>query len=61
MMALAIVIFVIDLMAIINIVQSVARPPAKALWIVAVILLPVLGAGAWFLAPAPRRSSSRMR
>lgn len=57
MMALAILVFVIDLVVIISIVQSVARPAAKALWILAVVLLPVVGAVAWFLAPAPRRSS----
>lgn len=59
MMALAILVFVIDLVVIINIVQSAARPAAKTVWIVAVILLPIAGAVAWFLAPAPRRSSSK--
>ena len=57
MMALAILVFVIDLMVIINIVKSAARPAAKVLWILGVVLFPVLGAVAWFLAPAPRRSS----
>lgn len=59
MMALAIVVFVIDLVVILNIVQSAVRPLAKTVWIVGVLLLPLLGAIAWFLAPPPRRNYAK--
>ena len=105
MMALAILVFVIDLLVVINIVQSAIRPATKAGWIFAVLLLPmqpvpladvpmgtvlrvvgaagagfpspaqdweddaisliellpILGALAWFLSPAPQRRKSRWR
>ena len=39
-----------DIWAILNIVQSNESGGTKALWIVAVILLPVIGLIAWFIA-----------
>lgn len=59
MMALAVLVFVIDLVVIVNIVQSAVRPAAKVVWVVAVLLLPLVGAIAWFLAPPPRRHYGR--
>lgn len=59
MVPLAILVFVIDLMVIIHIVQSPIRPAAKAIWIMGVLLLPVLGAIAWCLAPPPRRGYAK--
>lgn len=44
-----------DIWAIIHIVQSGSSPGAKALWIVAVLILPLLGLIIWFFA-GPRAS-----
>lgn len=46
---LGIIILILDIYAIIRIVQSGAEPLWKAIWIVVVILLPVLGLILWFL------------
>lgn len=46
---LGIIILVLDIYAIIRIVQSGAEPLWKAIWIVVVILLPVIGLILWFL------------
>src|SRR5690606_4285951 len=46
---LGIIILILDIYAIIRIVQSGAEPLWKALWIVIVLLLPVLGLILWFL------------
>ncbi|PKQ09661.1 MAG: hypothetical protein CVT73_01465 [Alphaproteobacteria bacterium HGW-Alphaproteobacteria-12] len=46
---LGIIILIVDIYAIIRIVQSGAEPVWKAVWIVIVLLLPVLGLILWFL------------
>ncbi|MBV0931891.1 PLDc N-terminal domain-containing protein [Marinobacterium weihaiense] len=43
------VILVLDVMAIIKTVQSRASTSTKVLWVVAILLLPVLGLILWFL------------
>lgn len=42
-------ILVLDVMAIVKTVQSPASTSTKVLWIVAILLLPVLGLILWFL------------
>lgn len=44
------IVLVADIWAIVNIVQSGASTGKKALWVVLVILLPVLGFIIWFFA-----------
>lgn len=46
---LGIIVLILDIYAIIRIVQSGAEPLWKAIWIVIVLLLPVLGLILWFL------------
>lgn len=46
---LGIIILILDIYAIIRIVQSGAEPLWKAIWIVIVLFLPVLGLILWFL------------
>ena len=46
---LGIIILILDIYAIIRIVQSGAEPLWKAIWIVVVLLLPVIGLILWFL------------
>lgn len=47
-----------DIWAIINIVQSAASNEKKLIWIIAVVLLPLLGLILWFfLGPRKGRSS----
>lgn len=46
---LGLIVLVADIYAIIRVAQSSATPLAKALWIVAILLLPVLGLILWFL------------
>lgn len=46
---LGILILIADIYAIIKVVQSSAAPIAKALWIVVILLLPVLGLILWWL------------
>lgn len=46
---LGILILIADIYAIVRIVQSNAEPVWKAIWIVIVLLLPVLGLILWFL------------
>ena len=46
---LGIIILILDIYAIIRIVQSGAEPLWKAIWIVVVLFLPVLGLIPWFL------------
>ena len=43
-----------DIWALINIIQSANSNNSKAIWVVAVILLPLLGVIAWFFA-GPRK------
>ena len=45
---LGILILIADIYAIVRIVQSGAEPVWKAIWIVIVLLLPVLGLILWF-------------
>ena len=54
---LGLLILVADIWAIITIVQSGASNDKKALWIVLVVLLPVLGLILWFFL-GPRKGSS---
>jgi succinate dehydrogenase/fumarate reductase cytochrome b subunit len=54
---LGLVILAGDIWAIINIVQSSASNEKKLIWIVAVVLLPVLGLILWFfLGPRDRKA-----
>jgi hypothetical protein len=54
---LGLLILVADIWAIVTIFQSSASNEKKALWIVLVVLLPVLGLILWFLlGPRGRRS-----
>lgn len=46
---LGIIILILDIYAIIRIVQSGAEPLWKAIWIVVVLFLPVIGLILWFL------------
>lgn len=46
---LGVLILVLDIYAIIKIVQSSAEPLWKAIWVVIVLFLPVLGLLLWFL------------
>ncbi|GMV61809.1 MAG: hypothetical protein AMXMBFR74_09780 [Parvibaculum sp.] len=46
---LGIIILILDIYAIIRIVQSGAEPLWKAIWIVIVLFLPVIGLILWFL------------
>ncbi|MGB3222921.1 MAG: PLDc N-terminal domain-containing protein [Desulforhopalus sp.] len=53
---LSLLILIADIWAIENIFQSSATAGMKVLWIVIVILLPILGLIAWYLAgPKPAR------
>lgn len=54
---IGLLILVADIVAIINILQSGASPGGKALWIVLVLILPVVGLLIWFFA-GPRGSAS---
>lgn len=47
---IGLVILILDIWAIINIVQSSASTGAKVLWVVLVLLLPVIGLIIWFFA-----------
>lgn len=46
---LGVVILILDIYAILKIVQSSAEPLTKAIWIAVVVLLPVIGLIAWYL------------
>jgi hypothetical protein len=46
---LGLIILVLDIYAIIRVIQSGAGALAKAIWIVVILLLPVLGLILWFL------------
>lgn len=46
---LGILILIADIYAIIKVAQSSAEPISKALWIVVILLLPVLGLILWWL------------
>ena len=53
---LGIIVLVLDIYAIVKIAQSSAEPLWKAIWIVLVIVLPVIGLIIWMFA-GPRGSS----
>lgn len=53
-------IFVADIWAIINVVQSPAGTGSKVLWVVLILLLPVLGLILWFLL-GPKSGRGRRR
>lgn len=54
---LGLLILVADIWAVINIFQSAASNEKKLIWIVAVVLLPVLGLVLWFfLGPRGRKA-----
>jgi hypothetical protein len=44
------IVLIVDIYAIIKIVQSSATPLAKTLWIVLILLLPLLGVIIWYFA-----------
>ncbi|MBD3730509.1 MAG: PLDc N-terminal domain-containing protein [Sphingomonadales bacterium] len=46
---LSIIVLLIDIWAIINVLGSSASGLSKLLWIIGIIVLPVIGAIAWFL------------
>ena len=46
---LGLIILILDVWAIIKVVQSGASTLAKVIWVVAILLLPVLGLIIWFL------------
>ena len=50
------VIIALDVWAIVNIIGSGSSAVSKLLWIIAILLLPVVGLIAWFLA-GPRRKT----
>jgi hypothetical protein len=53
---ISVLILVADVWAIINVAQSRETTGTKAIWIVAIILLPVLGFIAWYFA-GPKSAS----
>jgi succinate dehydrogenase/fumarate reductase cytochrome b subunit len=54
---IGILIFIADIWAILNIAQSSTENLKKAIWIVIIVLLPVLGLVLWFLfGPRGRRT-----
>jgi hypothetical protein len=61
MLPLAIVILVIDIVAIMSVTSSRKTPGAKSLWIAAIVILPVLGAVAWVLGGQSSRYRSKPR
>ena len=46
---LALIVLVLDVIAILDIIKSSADTVKKALWIVLIIILPVIGMAAYFL------------
>lgn len=56
---LGLLVFIADIWAILNIVQSRNSSGSKLLWIVLILLLPVLGLAIWFFA-GPREPRQRL-
>lgn len=52
---LGILIFILDIWAIIQILQSGSQPGEKLLWVVIILLLPVIGVALWFFLGPGRR------
>tara|TARA_R100001143_G_C3239196_1_gene78304 strand:+ start:294 stop:470 length:177 start_codon:yes stop_codon:yes gene_type:complete len=46
---IGLVILVLDIIAIINIIQSGLEPLMKLVWVILVLALPVIGMALWFL------------
>jgi hypothetical protein len=46
---IGLVILVLDIIAIINIIQSGLEPIMKLVWVILVLALPVIGMALWFL------------
>lgn len=58
-MFLAIFVFFIDVLAVNNVGQSRQSARAKAAWIIAIVVLPIVGAVAWVLiGPRQQRRST---
>jgi peptidoglycan/LPS O-acetylase OafA/YrhL len=53
---LAVLVFVLDIVAIVSILKSNAEPGTKILWLILVILLPFLGMILYFLMGPGRRT-----
>ena len=51
---LGLIVFILDIIAIINIIQSGLEPMMKLVWIVVVLALPVIGMALWFLIGAKK-------
>jgi len=49
------VVFILDIWAIINVLQSAAKPIEKALWIVLILVLPFIGLIIWYFAGPGRK------
>ncbi|QRY82429.1 PLDc_N domain-containing protein [Pseudomonas sp. PDNC002] len=47
---ISLIIFALDIWAIINVVRSVAELPMKIMWILVIVILPVLGLIIWAIA-----------
>ncbi len=59
MMILAILVFVIDVVAVLHVFRSRGPVAVKAEWIVGIVLFPVVGALAWLLSgPRDRHQST---
>lgn len=57
---LGLLIFVLDVVAIVQILQSRESGPTKLVWVLVILLLPVLGLLIWFFA-GPRAGSVNAR
>ncbi len=44
------IIFVLDIWAIVSIINSKAETPAKVMWILLVLILPIIGFVVWYFA-----------
>lgn len=49
------VVFILDIWAIINVLQSAAKTIEKALWIVLILVLPLIGLIIWYFAGPGRK------
>lgn len=52
---LGLVILVLDIIAILNIIQSGLQPLMKLVWVVVVLALPVVGMALWFVIGSGKR------
>ncbi|MCF8496290.1 MAG: PLDc N-terminal domain-containing protein [Alphaproteobacteria bacterium] len=51
---LGLIVLILDIIAILNIIQSGLEPIMKLVWVVLVLALPVIGMALWFLVGAKR-------